>query len=388
MVARSLLAAAATGSAVLVNAAVYPKVKSSTLFGPVTDPSLVRDSCGSTAWNTNRLLWVCRDTQDMGTDGLPEFPAFSSSASYTNFNKDGSIPWQPIAENDFGYTSELIMYGKNHNKAFYPLTYDECNDNQSGQCGDTSRYALWPNNPPMITDINADGSILAYTWIPKTHILPNLASLDSNPAASLYRVFWQPEAEGPKSSKLPQAELVNETFWGDDVLLYGTSGNIVRNGTCYLYTEARSGGLALAKVPVGGVEDRSQYNFWVNGAWTTEMPNINDTSIGIAATAGGQGTFYYSDTWESYVWIGQQGGTVDPDFYITTAPNPMGPWIAPQHFLHVQTGNFTLGAYSMQAHPGLRANPWTNDIYISYTRNDVIDNKNLYTQPLYHIEWE
>ena len=379
---------AIASGALLAQAAVYPKVKSTTLFGPVTDPSLVRDSCGSVAWNTDRLLWVCRDTQDMGTDGLPDFPVYTSSASYTNFDKNGSIAWQPIGPNDFGYTSELLMYGKNHDKAFYPLMSDECNDNQAGECGDDSRYALWPDTPPMITVINADGSILAYTWIKKSHILPDLSTVVNDPAASLYRVYWEPEVEGQKSAKLPEVEIVNETFWGQGSFAYGDYGNIVRNGTCFLYAMSDEGTIALAKVSVGGVEDKSQYQYWVNSAWTSEMPSINQTGIQVNATYGGQGTFYYSDPWESYVWIGQQGHTVDPDFFITTAPEPWGPWIEPQHILQVQAGNYSLGAYSMQAHPGLRSDPFTNDIYVSYTKNDIVDNKNLYTQPILRIEWE
>ena len=36
----SLLVAGTTSSTDLINAAVHPKVKTGTLFGPVTDPSL------------------------------------------------------------------------------------------------------------------------------------------------------------------------------------------------------------------------------------------------------------------------------------------------------------------------------------------------------------
>lgn len=373
--------------ALVTNAAVYPKVKSTTLYGPATDPALVRDSCGSVAWNTDRILWVCRDTQDLGSDGLPDFPVYTSSASYTNLNKDGSIPWKTVGSNEFNYTSELIMYGNNHDKAFYPLTYDECNDNEAGQCGDTSRYALWPDTSPMVTVINADGSIVAYTVIRKSHILPDLSTVVNDPAASLYRVYWDPQT-GEKSKTLPQVEMVNETFWGQGEFAYGNYGNVMRNGTCFLYAKSDAGVISLARVSVGKVEDKSQYEYWVDGKWDKQMPNINRTGLNVPATAGGQGTFYYDDAMESYVWIGQPGFSVAPDFFITTAPEPWGPWIQPQHILTAQSGNYSLGAYSMQAHPAMRANPFSKDIYVSYTKNDIIGNRNLYTQPVYRIEWQ
>ena len=372
----------------LAVAQVYPKAKAITLFGPVTDASLDRDSCGSVAWNSGRVLWVCRDTQDMGPDGLPEFPVYTSSASYTNFNKDGSIPWTPIAKNDFGYKSQLVMYGKNHDKSFYPLQYDECDSNESGQCGDTSRYALWPDTAPMVTVINADGSILAYTWIRKSHILPDLSTLVANPAASLYRVFWDPQTEKPRNAVLPEVEIVDEEFWEQDEFAYGNYGNIVRNGTSFLYAMSDAGTIALAKVGTGDVQDKSKYQYWVDGEWTATMPGINQTGVHVSATYGGQGTFYFDDSWESYVWIGQRGKSVDPGFFITTAPEPWGPWIEPQHVFDGQPGNYSLGAYSMQAHPALRPNPFSKSIYVSYTKNDIVENKNLYTQPVYRVDWE
>ncbi|ORX36516.1 hypothetical protein BD324DRAFT_629168 [Kockovaella imperatae] len=368
--------------------AVIPKVKNTTLYGPVTDPSLVRDSCGSVGWNAGRVLWVCRDTQNLGTDGLPTFPVYTSSASYTDFNSDGSIPWQSVPTNPFNYMSEWIMYGNNQNRSFYPIQYDECNSNQAGQCGDMSRYALWPDYPPMVSVINADGSILAYTWIKKSHITPDLSSLVADPAATLYRVWYQPEVEGTSGPTLPEVEVVQEQFWPQNSFAYGDYGNIVRNGTAYLYAQSSNGTISLAKVGVNDVEDRSKYQYWVNNSWTSTVPALNTSGIQVNATYGGQGTFYYSYPWQSYVWIGQQGHTVDPDFWITTAPEPYGPWTTPTHILSVQAGNYSLGAYSMQAHPALVSSPWTNEIYVSYTKNDIVQNKNLYTQPLIKIEWE
>ena len=370
------------------NGPLAPQVKSTTLYGPVTDPTLVRDSCGSVRWNQGRVLWVCRDTQVLGPDGLPTFPVFTSSASYINLNADGSIPFEPVPENPFGYTDQVIVYGDNYNQSFYPLQYDECNSNQAGQCGDSSRYALWPDSPPMTSVINADGSIVAYTWIKKSHITPDLSTLEADPATTLYRVWWSPEIEGDTSSQLPEVEVVQEEFLPVNSFPYGSYGSIVRNGTSFLYGQSSKGIISLAKVGVNDVEHLDKYQYYVDGSWTSTQPLFNDTSARVNATAGGQGTFYFSEPWQSYVWIGQPGQSVAPEFWMRTAPEPYGPWTEPQKILTVQSGNYSLGSYSMQAHPALVQNPNNKEIWVSYTKNDIVQNRNLYTQPLIKIEFE
>lgn len=57
------------------------------------------------------------------------------------------------------------------------------------------------------------------------------------------------------------------------------------------------------------------------------MPRLG-SSEGIEiphANAGGQGTYYFSHHWNSFVWI---GGDIFPgaETYICTAPEPQGPW--------------------------------------------------------------
>ena len=386
MVARPVLAA--VGGAALAHAAVNPQVQSTTLWGPAIDPSLDRDSCGSVPWDAGRLLWTCRDTQDLQSDGLPSLALYSSSASYTNFTSDGSIAWTPIPANSFNYTDELLMYGDNNDLAFFPLQADECDDNQAGGCPDGTRFALWPDSPPMVADRDADdGSITAYTWIRKEQITSTLGTVVTDPATSLYRVSWSPSVEGSGSSTLPAVDLVNEEFWAQGEFAYGDYGNVVVDGTAYLFAKSDEGTTALAMVPAAGVEDQTQYQYWVDDAWTSTQPGINQTGVQVNATAGGQGTFYFSDAWESYVWIGQPGDSIAPEFWITTAPAPSGPWIAPQLVLTVQDGNYSLGAYSMQAHPGLSASSSVNEIYVSYTKNDLVDGDNIYTTPITQIVW-
>jgi hypothetical protein len=163
----------------------------------------------------------------------------------------------------------------------------------------------------------------------------------------------------------------------------------VQGGTAYLWGQGSDKNVALARVPVSSIEDASQYEFYVNGAWTSNKPALGNTAAKIDnASAGGQGTYYYSQAWQSYVWIGQAGISVSADFYITTAPAPEGPWIQPIHFYSGVNGNFSLGAYSLQANPGLSPAD-QNEIYLTYTKTDAVgDNVALYTTPLILVQWE
>jgi hypothetical protein len=105
---------------------------------------------------------------------------------------------------------------------------------------------------------------------------------------------------------LPTVTLVNENFWLYGSVPYGVYGSVVKDGIAYLFGQPSNGHTALAKVPTGSIEDQSQYQFWVNGAWTSRMPGINDANINIPnVSAGGQGTYYFSTYWNKWVWIGQ-----------------------------------------------------------------------------------
>jgi hypothetical protein len=124
------------------------------------------------------------------------------------------------------------------------------------------------------------------------------------------------------------------------------------------------------------------YQDMVNGSWTTTRPSINDTAADLKATAGGQGTFYFSQPMDSYVWIGQgEGG---PDLYVTTAPIPWGPWTDAEQVFTFPNGNAADGicAHSMQAHPEF-SDIAANQIYVSYTKA----NTGGYETPLYLIQW-
>jgi hypothetical protein len=136
-------------------------VKKATLLGVLADPAINRDSCGSVRIG-DRAFWTCRDSQPYDDTGRPVLPIWSSSASWSNFKADGA--------------PDLLMYGGNNSRTpFFPYVDGECNDNTAGACPDGSRYALWPDSPPLVTS-NVNKAVTMYTWITKAHIFPEVRS--------------------------------------------------------------------------------------------------------------------------------------------------------------------------------------------------------------------
>ncbi|KAI0871592.1 hypothetical protein GGS24DRAFT_470777 [Hypoxylon argillaceum] len=359
-------------SAILHKRVFTPTVKNATLIGNVADPAINRDSCGSTRIS-NRAFWTCRDSQPYDSNGVPVLPIWASSASWSNFNTDG--------------TPGLQQYGGGGSRnPYFPYTASECNSNTAGTCADGSRYAMWPDTPPLVTS-TVNNIVTAYTWILKQHINSDFSTNDPNPATSLYKLTY--DLSTTDLNVLPTVALVDENFWPDASIPYGAYGNVIQDGIAYLFGKPSNGIVSLAKVPVGSIEDSSQYQYWVNNAWTSSMPLINAANISIPnVSAGGQGTYYFSTYWNKWVWIGQAGISVSADFFITTADSITGPWESPVNFYSGQTGSYYLGAYSLQAHPGLNPDGTaTNEIYISYTKNDAFEGTSLYSTPLIHIQW-
>ena len=103
------------------------------------------------------------------------------------------------------------------------------------------------------------------------------------------------------------------------------------------------------------LEDRSQYQYYVNGAWTNTMPGLGDSgSCNIPnVSAGGQGTYYFSYYWNKWVWIGQALFSVSSAFMVTTADNIEGPWAEPVFFYQGHDGTYNLGAYTLSSAPRL-----------------------------------
>ena len=381
----SLLAIAVAIS--YAEAAVSPKVASVKIIANVTDPKVTRDSCG-TVKIVHRALWTCRDTETWNkTSQQGDLPLITNTASWTDFNGDGTPKIQTglVGADSDGSNPILSMYG-GHPKtypAFFPVLDDECPE--SGACKDGTRWAVWPNSPPMIASTKDDTTI-GYTWIPRSH-LDFLTLLNPEPPHTLYKITYKSTSN---NNKLPLVSVVNENFWKRHEIGYGDYGNVVRNGVAYLYGQTDDPlGTALAKVSVDHVEDRSQYEYYVNGKWTKSMPGINDSASIISnAGDGGQGTFYYSNYFSSYVWIGQAAHSALADFYITTAPAPEGPWIKPYLIYKGTNGDSSIaGGYSLQAHPGLLKSSDQNGIYLTWTEQFENTTYGAYVTPLVYVTW-
>ncbi|CAK4033229.1 Hypothetical predicted protein [Lecanosticta acicola] len=387
-----------TFSSYLRPRAAQPQVKSATYLGNVTDPQFNRDSCGSVRLG-NRAFWTCRDTMVYNAaTAQSQFPIYVSTAGWTNLSSSGGpairASGAPVGAGSSGKGPVLQMYGNsnvNSLKEYYTLTSSECNTNH-GFCSDNSRWAIWPNQPPLVTASNSAGSANAYTFIQKGHIQGLTPLYPYEPACSLYKTSYSASSA---SSSLPSVSLTNEEFWKAGEVCFGFYGGFVRNGYAYLYGRGdASGGTVLAKVPTGSIDNRSQYQYYnyTAGKYTTTLSPtlINDTTVTIPnAGAGGQGTFYYSSYYTQYIWIGQSVFSVVADFYMSTSPAPEGPWSAPVLIFQGTNGdNPIVSSYSLQAHTSLLPSGNTaseNGIYVTWTMQMQ---NGPYVTPLVYLQFQ
>lgn len=226
----------------------------------------------------DRALWTCRDTEGW-SDGAATSPFFSNTASWTDFNKDGTpaiITDGPVGVGSDGMNPILQMYGGDWESASTPYYKTPSSDGcgTSGFCSDNTRWAIWPNSRPLVVE-RSDGGVTAYSWIPNAH-LKGLTALISEEARILYKLEYTPSSN---KSALPSVSIVNDAFWAEGQIGYGDYGHVARGGMAYLYGQTSSGGTTVAKVPVDSVEDHTKYEYYVNGAWTPTMPAIGDDSV-------------------------------------------------------------------------------------------------------------
>ncbi|KZP18590.1 hypothetical protein FIBSPDRAFT_933365 [Athelia psychrophila] len=340
-------------------------IASSKVVGDIGQSGVSRDSCGSVRMRSDAALWVCRDSEPV-VNGQGVLPLTLNTAAWSNISSSGAV--------------SLTQYGPSET-VFYPLQSDECPS--SGVCSDGTRWVGWPSTPPLITIAYPNGDMGAYTCPSPRGVVsdsynPPTVRFPHFNLPSLYYLEYQPDRDG---QNLPQVTLINEEFWSEAIASYGTYGSLVQDSTAYLYAQRTDGSVALAKAPAASVADTTQYQYYVNGGWTSTVPGRNDTDASIPnCGAGGQGTFYYSSLWSEYVWI---GGNQFPGatFYMTTAPAPEGPWVAPYQILTEQGGTAALPAYSLQAHPGLTTGTGS-DMYLTFTNGSAV-----YTTPLIYLTW-
>lgn len=325
--------------------------------------------------------------------GQDQLPIIVSTAGWTDAVAKVGGPAIKTTGGTVGAASDgkgpiLQMYGGNYVstlKEYFPIASDNCNANH-GFCSDGTRWAIWPDSPPLVTK-SSSSSITAYNWISRAHI-QGLTALESQPAYSIYRTSYTGTSN---KNTLPTATLLNTAFWKSGEVGFGDYGGVVKNGYAYLYGQNffRNSTL-VARVPTGSVEKRSAYQYYnpTTATWTSTVPSINDTSAIIPnAGAGGQGTFYYSNYYTSYIWIGQAALEPVANFYISTAPAPEGPWIPPYRFFQGVNGNGFVGAYSLQANPALlpSTDASENAIYLTYTQPW---STGTYVTPLVYLQFQ
>lgn len=371
---------------------VIPKVKGEPqLLGLVGDPSLNRDSGGSVRFG-NRILWTYRDTQLCNPDGsVRMFPIISSTASWSDYNSTKSGPaLQPTQGGDPLKTLVLQQYGKNsESQSFFPALPHICSA-PAGNKNDGTRIALWPDQPPLVTEETPQGKITAYAFIKQSHIGHDLSVKTLHPATILYRLDHHPSSH---HHNLPQVSIISETFWQEKEIPYGVYGTLLHpeNGYIYLYAQSTQHQISLARVPTSHIHSRAHYEFYLHHAWSSEMPRLEQSGIEIPhASAGGQGTYFWHEKWACFVWM---GGDAFPgaEMYVTTAPRPEGPWLRPERFYTGLAGRHFLGAYSVQAHPALGFGEEGDGVFLTWTRNDGQDEEGRivgYTTPLVWVEFE
>ncbi|KAJ7240782.1 hypothetical protein C8J57DRAFT_1527443 [Mycena rebaudengoi] len=337
--------------------AVTPVVASTTSYGSLVDQGMNRDSCSSSLWSNN-VIWTCRDTQQL-INGRPGPGVLANTATFSGMPSDKSNP------------QRLVLASQPYGTLFYPLESDECP--QFGLCGDGTRWVGWPDTGPVVTFRGSGGQVNAYAFIGKMHI--SGISAVNTPSTSIYHLLSQ------NAGPLPSTSVVASSFWTSSQIGYGVAASVV-----YLYGGTPGGKLAVARAARTGflsaLDDHSLYEFYVNGAWTRTIPDSNNAGVVLPNTSSVQGTIYWSPKWQSYVWIGGDGFP-SANFFISTAPNPEGPWTAAKLFYSGSVGTGPLPAYSTVAHPSL-TDGTGNYIFISWTKV----NDDVYDQPLVRVDWQ
>ncbi|KAF2216856.1 hypothetical protein CERZMDRAFT_92929 [Cercospora zeae-maydis SCOH1-5] len=401
-----------------------PRMKTATYLANVTDPALTRDSCASSRIG-DRVLWTCRDTQGYDAQsGKPiTLPIMTNSAAWTNLSASGGplLAPGPVGAGSNGSNPILHMYGGHPltMPMYYPLQDTQCPD--SGACEDGTRYVVWPDQPPLITQRGSDGSTVGYTWIPNQQLRGINNGITTNPLYHLYKEIYAPSAD---PNALPKVGIISTSFYGDNAIGYGRYGSLVHEDVAYLYGQTAERETVLARVSPDRVEDRTAYEYFQASTrtWTNSSPVFNVSTITSSPTntsnstnstiaeaktlqstyvlpnagLGGQGTFYYSSYFSRFIWIGQSlgldGGSAT--FYITASPSPEGPWAEPQTLFAGQNGDHDIvGGYTLQAHPALLpSGPHVaseKGIYLSWTqqwRESTVGSG--YITPLVYLEFE
>ncbi|ORX35531.1 hypothetical protein BD324DRAFT_609331 [Kockovaella imperatae] len=410
-----LLLTASVSAAPAARNLLTPKlVKTPELKGVALDPNLIRDSCISTyELIDGRVLWLCRDTIILKNQSIPYYfehgqlfgggaaGLVSSSASWSDQGLLGPDFVQPPPQQGQKdvtslYPAQLTQYGGSsiydQDLAYVPYQPDECDGipagTSGGNCNDGTRYALWPDSPPVVTNTALDGTVTMHLYLRVPHT-GFLRIVDFYPPCSLFKLTYTPNTD---KTVLPSISLVAQDFFPRYVFNYGDFAHAKDplGQTLYLWAQSFQGNYGLARVPVNAVEDLSQYEYYYsNGTgWSSVQPNVNQTEAYVdigGLGASGQATIYWNPFFGQYVAFGQLEGEFVANLYMSLASNPEGPWSDATLVYSFPTGPSGNG-YTLAAHPEMSLLP--NEIYISYTgSSDYNNNTNdqVYNTPIYKL---
>lgn len=152
-----------------------PQLKRATIIANVTQPSIDRDSCGSSRIGS-RAFWTCRDTLKYDAVQMKGvLPLAANTGGWTDLTATGpllSSKANPVGVASSGNNTIHLMYGTDPNNLvpYFPFQSDSCPPN--GVCSDGTRAVVWPNQPPLITQSNSRGAT-GYSWIAKVSINQN-----------------------------------------------------------------------------------------------------------------------------------------------------------------------------------------------------------------------
>lgn len=141
--------------------AVTPVLSAASQVATASDPYWNRDSCTSVRVQY-REFWTCRDSAGQGGQ------FYSSTASWSDFNNG------PLITN-----GQLYLYGDD-NGEYFKNQPDECQaGSNSGNCMNGTRYAIWPDSPPLPVS-GANNAVKLYTWIIKSYLNNDLSPITKN----------------------------------------------------------------------------------------------------------------------------------------------------------------------------------------------------------------
>ncbi|ORX40327.1 hypothetical protein BD324DRAFT_274146 [Kockovaella imperatae] len=391
--ASAVLASPTTAPAQNARTWATPGISSFEKVAITIEPNYQRDSCVSASTLVDgRVLWICRDTIPLKNGTLGTVAGFyASSASWSDqlllvAPKLDSIP--PEQGQKFvttGYQYQLTQYGGDPiTTPYLPFGSDLCAP--GGGCANGTRIIEWPDAAAFVTHVALDGTTIAYLYT--TLAVQGFGDTDNEPATTLYKITYTPNLD---RNVLPTVEIVNERFFPRVTYNYGSFGGVIGqdDGLLYLWGQTYNFGngntsIGLARVDLAHIEDMSAYQYYypANNTWSSNIPSIYDpdAKVDIGGFGPTQGTFYYSELYQKYLFVGQSE-LFAMEVSLTSASQPEGPWTPYTAPVHLPDGDYI--SYSFAAHPEMSVNP--AELYVSYTQTFTDNGTGVFEQPLYKL---